>query len=142
MASSPPAAPEPPLPSDSVSMAEPVITLATLPWSVHFPTNRSGISKLTEKVLDKVSMVLLQYPDAIVRLEGHADQRGDAVYNEQLSERRTKAVKDYLVKAGINADHISTTALGNSRLLTSSRQKRDPAKNRRVVIVLGTSEAI
>ena len=137
-----PAAPEPPLPSASVSMPEPVITLATLPWSVHFPTNRSGISKLTATVLDKVSAVLLKYPNAIIRLEGHADQRGDAVYNEQLSERRTKAVKDYLVRAGINADHMSTTALGNSRPLTSSRQNLDLAKNRRVVIVVVNIEQI
>lgn len=140
--SPPPAVPEPPLPPASVSTPEPTITLATLPWSVHFSTNRSGISKSTAKVLDKVSAVLLKYPNAIISLEGHADQRGDAVYNKLLSERRTKAVKDYLVRAGINRDHLSTAALGNSRPLTSSRQNRDLAKNRRVVIVVVNIEQI
>ena len=149
MAPAPPPSPEPPLDSEPAAAPAPtapseptIITVATLPWSVHFSTNRSAISPSTAKVLDKVSVVLLRYPSVLIRLEGHADQRGDVSYNRQLSERRTKAVKDYLVKAGIHADHMSTTALGNSRPLTSSRQNRDLAKNRRVVIVVVNIEQI
>jgi outer membrane protein OmpA-like peptidoglycan-associated protein len=153
-----PPVPEPPAPIAMVEhrqqpepLAEPellpeppadVISLATLPWSVHFSTNRATISSSTAKVLNQMSDVLRRHPIAQIRLEGHADQRGDASYNKTLSERRTQAVKAFLVKAGIPADHISTTAFGKSQPLSRSRQNRELARNRRVVIVVTNIEEV
>lgn len=119
-----------------------VISLATLPWSVHFSTNRATISSSTAKVLNQMSDVLRRHPIAQIRLEGHADQRGDASYNKTLSERRTQAVKAFLVKAGIPADNISATAFGKSQPLSRSRQNRELARNRRVVIVVTNIEEV
>lgn len=48
-------------------------------------------------------------------LEGHCDERGTAEYNLGLGERRAKAVKDYLVAAGIAADRIATISYGKER---------------------------
>lgn len=130
-------------PPAPVPLPEPkVITLSTLPQSVHFPTNRASISPATTKVLGKVSEVLLKYPKALIRLEGHTDQRGDASYNKMLSDRRAQAVKDFLVKAGIPADHIETASFGKSLPLTKGRQNRELARNRRVVIVVTNVEEI
>ncbi len=119
-----------------------VISLATLPWSVHFSTNRASISPATGRVLDQMADVLKKYPVAQIRLEGHADQRGDVSYNRILSDRRTKAVKAYLVEAGIAADHISMRALGKTQPLTQSRKNREMARNRRVVIVVTNIEKV
>jgi outer membrane protein OmpA-like peptidoglycan-associated protein len=144
-----PLVPEPSAVAEATSVPEPteapetaIISSATLPWAVHFSTNRWTLSASTAGVLDKVSEVLLRHPQALVRLEGHTDQRGAASCNQTLSDRRTKAVKEYLVKAGINPDHISTTALGKSRPLTRSRQNRELARNRRVVIVVTNIEEL
>ncbi len=52
---------------------------------------------------------------AKVLLEGHCDERGTAEYNLGLGERRAKAVKDYLIAAGIAADRISTISYGKER---------------------------
>ena len=52
---------------------------------------------------------------AKVLLEGHCDERGTAEYNLALGERRAKAVKDYLIAAGIAADRISTISYGKER---------------------------
>jgi len=52
---------------------------------------------------------------AKVLLEGHCDERGTAEYNLGLGERRSKAVKDYLIAAGIAADRISTISYGKER---------------------------
>ena len=48
-------------------------------------------------------------------IEGHTDERGTAEYNLALGERRAKAVKDYLVGAGIAADRLSTISYGKER---------------------------
>ena len=52
---------------------------------------------------------------AKVLLEGHCDERGTAEYNLGLGERRAKAVKDYLIAAGIAADRVSTISYGKER---------------------------
>ena len=48
-------------------------------------------------------------------VEGHTDERGTAEYNLGLGERRAKAVKDYLIAAGIAADRLSTISYGKER---------------------------
>jgi outer membrane protein OmpA-like peptidoglycan-associated protein len=48
--------------------------------------------------LEKVAQVLSQYPGAPVVIEGHTDSKGKEKYNQNLSERRAKSVKDWLVK--------------------------------------------
>jgi peptidoglycan-associated lipoprotein len=48
-------------------------------------------------------------------IEGHTDERGTAEYNLGLGERRAKAVKDYLIAAGIAADRVSTISYGKER---------------------------
>jgi outer membrane protein OmpA-like peptidoglycan-associated protein len=135
---------EPPPPAPVVLPEPPsdAISLATLPWSVHFPTNGATISSATAKILERMGEVLLRHPIARIRLEGHADQRGDAAYNKALSKRRTQAVKAFLVGTGIPDDHISTTALGMSQPLSRSRKNHEMAKNRRVVIIVTNIEEI
>jgi peptidoglycan-associated lipoprotein len=50
-----------------------------------------------------------------ITLEGHCDERGTAEYNLALGERRAKAVKDYLIAAGIPGDRMSTISYGKER---------------------------
>ena len=52
---------------------------------------------------------------AKITLEGHCDERGTAEYNLGLGERRAKAVKDYLVAAGVAADRVATISYGKER---------------------------
>jgi peptidoglycan-associated lipoprotein len=52
---------------------------------------------------------------AKITVEGHCDERGTTEYNLALGERRAKAVKDYLDKAGIAPDRISVISYGKER---------------------------
>jgi peptidoglycan-associated lipoprotein len=52
---------------------------------------------------------------AKVLIEGHCDERGTVEYNLALGERRAKAVKDYLIAAGVTADRVSTISYGKER---------------------------
>ena len=46
--------------------------------------------------------------------EGYADPTGTAEFNQQLSEKRATAVKDYLTAQGIDPERVSTDALGDT----------------------------
>jgi peptidoglycan-associated lipoprotein len=69
-------------------------------------------------------------------VEGHCDERGTAEYNLALGERRAKAVKDYLVAAGIAADRISTISYGKERPFVLGHDESAWKWNRRGHFVL------
>lgn len=75
-------------------------------------------------------------PSAKITLEGHCDERGTAEYNLGLGERRAKAVKDYLVAAGIAADRISTISYGKERPFVLGHDESAWKWNRRGHFVL------
>ena len=62
-------------------------------------------------------------PDAHLILEGHADKRGSAEYNQALSERRVNRVKSFLVEHGVPEANIETKAFGKEHNLTSEEVK-------------------
>ncbi|MFO0987818.1 MAG: OmpA family protein [Alphaproteobacteria bacterium] len=67
-------------------------------------------------------------------IAGHTDAVGDAAYNQTLSERRAKAVQDYLVfHYGIDVQRLKSVGYGKTRLLDAA--KPNDGVNRRVQIV-------
>ena len=71
-------------------------------------------------------------------IEGHCDERGTAEYNLALGERRAKAVKDYLVVAGIAADRIATVSYGTERPFVLGHDENAWKMNRRGHFVITT----
>jgi outer membrane protein OmpA-like peptidoglycan-associated protein len=69
-----------------------------------------------------------------VTIEGHTDVRGDAAYNQALSERRAAAVRAWLVGHGVDAARISATGAGESRPVRTGTTEADHRANRRVEI--------
>lgn len=70
----------------------------------------------------------------VIRIEGHADERGTEAYNKQLGQRRANAVRDLLISMGVNSGQIETVSYGeqNPKALGSSEDAWQ--KNRRVEI--------
>jgi outer membrane protein OmpA-like peptidoglycan-associated protein len=68
-------------------------------------------------------------PDARLTLEGHADRRGSAEYNQQLSERRVDRTKRFLVQQGIPEANIQTQAFGKQENLTDAQVKDAVERN-------------
>ena len=52
---------------------------------------------------------------AMVKVEGHCDERGTTAYNLVLGEKRAKAVRNYLVELGISANRLSVVSYGKER---------------------------
>jgi outer membrane protein OmpA-like peptidoglycan-associated protein len=109
---------------------------ATFKSDVFFDLNSAIIKPggLTE--LDRVANVLNQYPQTMIRVEGHTDQTGSEQYNQQLSERRANAVKNALTQKGIDPGRVTAVGMGMCCPVSS-----DNAANRRVSMVLTASQA-
>jgi len=80
--------------------------------------------------------VLAQNPGVKVELASHTDSQGGAVSNQDLSERRAKAVADYLISKGVNSSLLVANGYGETKLLNRCKDgvsctAREHAANRR-----------
>ena len=74
--------------------------------TVYFDFDKSAIRAIHEKELEKVTLMMKKLKNLQLYLSGHTDQRGNEDYNLKLAERRAKAVLEYLVQRGIEANRI------------------------------------
>ncbi len=103
-----PAPAAPAAPSAAVPAASPL-------KDVFFDFDKSNIRDDQKAALNENVAWLKSNGRVKITVEGHCDERGTAEYNLGLGERRAKAVKDYLVAAGIAADRIATISYGKER---------------------------
>lgn len=103
-------------------------------------TFESGSDELLpehQPILAKVRRVLLQFPDAPARVEGHTDARGNADANRALSQRRAMAIREYLLESlPISADRLGATGYGEDRPIAGNDTEEGRTRNRRIEIVL------
>ena len=84
--------------------------------------------------IDRIANVMLQYPDTVIRVEGHTDSTGREAYNLELSARRAVAVKDLIVKKGISPYRLETVTYGETRPIATNATEAGRQMNRRVEI--------
>lgn len=106
---------------------ERVMTLRT----VHFGFDRWDLTAETRAVLDMNASWLKANPEVVVRIEGHADERGTPEYNLALGERRAKRVRDYLIQQGVPADNLLTTSYGEEMPMDPAHSEAAWSLNRR-----------
>jgi len=108
--------------------------------SVYFPTGQptakdpnAGLLPSQQKILLTMATDFKKYlqakPDAHITLEGHADHRGSAAFNQVLTERRVARVKAFLVENGVPESAIDTKALGKEHNLTTDEVKQSIEQN-------------
>ncbi len=86
--------------------------------------------------LDRLARILKTHPTIQVNINGHTDNIGDTWALHQLSEQRATAVKNYLVKSGIQSYRIKTKGYGPGRPITDNSSEKLRAQNRRVEVVI------
>lgn len=86
--------------------------------------------------LAKISGIVLAYPTLKLQVEGHTDSIGSDDYNQQLSEARAEAVRDYLIQQGISQGQITARGLGKTQPIASNDTPEGRQQNRRVELVL------
>ena len=83
-----------------------------LQGDVAFDSGKAALRPEGEKSLEKVAVVISQFPESKVLIAGFTDNKGGKEANLRLSEKRAESVKDWLVKHGVEASAITTKGYG------------------------------
>jgi len=75
--------------------------------------------------------ILTAFPNAVIMIEGHCDERGSAEYNLGLGDRRASSAKEFLVQLGVPADRLKTISYGKERPQCTEATEACYQKNRR-----------
>jgi outer membrane protein OmpA-like peptidoglycan-associated protein len=107
---------------------------------VLFGFDRSDLSNNAKSNLDKLVTILNEYKDTNIEIQGHTDSRGTAAYNQNLSEKRSQTVANYLVNRGVAVSRLSVIGFGESlpKYLNNTEEGRD--NNRRVEFLISAND--
>ena len=122
--------------SSSDDAMTPAEKLARVGNTVYFDFDSAALSYDAQVTLSRQLAFLQLNPEAVVVIEGHADERGTREYNLALGDRRASAARDYLLAKGIDAARIRTVSYGKERPAMSGSNETSWAKNRRAATVL------
>jgi outer membrane protein OmpA-like peptidoglycan-associated protein len=111
----------------------------TFDASLAFQINSAAISDSYKKDLNAAASVFKSYEDTNILIEGHTDDTGSAEYNMSLSEKRAKAVRDYLIGQGIAASRLTAKWYGEEQPKYPN-DEANRAKNRRVELAIYANE--
>ncbi len=103
---------------------------------INFENNSAIIAAASNKSLDALVDILNNYPEAMVEVQGHTDNVGDASANKQLSQDRAAAVVKYLTGKGVNGARLKAVGYGQEMPIADNSTKAGKTKNRRVDFVL------
>ena len=109
--------------------------ISTMP-DVLFENARYALRPAARESLAKVAGILLAYPDLRLEVDGHTDSVGSDAYNQDLSEKRAGAVRDYLVQQGIPVSTVTTMGFGKTQPIASNSNAAGRQQNRRVEVVV------
>jgi peptidoglycan-associated lipoprotein len=122
-----------------------------------FDTDQAHVHHASWPILRKLASFIQSNPAIdIVDISGHADERGTAEYNLELSRARAEAVRTLLVSFGVDADRLTTQAYGKMHPRAEGHSEKEWRENRRVefhitqvrdafgvpTVVQGTSEGV
>lgn len=108
--------------------------------NLQFSSAKADISASSLPSLDKMASLLQAHPEWQLSLSGHTDSEGTEAFNQTLSEKRSEAVKQYLVSKGVNASRITTRGYGQTKPLAANDSEAAKGKNRRVEMDILTEE--
>jgi len=103
---------------------------------VLFDTGKYSLRPLAREKLAKVAGIVSGHPGLRLDVEGHTDSVGGDEYNQQLSEQRGGAVRDYLTQQGMPASSVTSKGFGKTQPVASNDTAEGRQLNRRVEIVI------
>jgi OmpA-OmpF porin, OOP family len=107
--------------------------------SRHFDFDKAILKGDLSK-LRVIAQRLLDNPETDVDVVGHTDSVGSQKYNQILGQKRANAVKNWLIKQGVESKRINASSKGETQPIASNKTKKGRAENRRAVIVINIAE--
>lgn len=100
---------------------------------IFFDVDRTTIRPESYSLLDELAQIFDDHPDILrVRIEGHTDSDGDALYNLRLSQGRAESVVNALIERGIDAQRMDPVGYGESQPIAPNTTPEGKQLNRRV----------
>jgi len=99
---------------------------------VLFDFDESTIKPEAYPLLDEVAVILEKNPEMKGEISGHTDSTGPAEYNQMLSEKRARAIEEYLENKGIDPSRFTSKGYGASNPIASNDTREGRQENRRV----------
>lgn len=100
--------------------------------ALQFDLGKATIKNKYKKTLDLLAKTMKSNPNFNLVISGHADPTGTEALNNQLSQERADAVKNYLVSKGVDASRLTTQGFGSTKPVASNDTEAGRAQNRRV----------
>ena len=110
-------------------------TLVTF-GDVLFDFDQASLKANSRDSITTLANYLIKNPDRKVIVEGYTDSKGSAAYNQGLSERRANAVKNALVRAGVEPSRIVAQGYGKEYPVADNATSSGRAQNRRVEVTI------
>ncbi|MFZ0131215.1 MAG: OmpA family protein, partial [Desulfobacterales bacterium] len=104
---------------------------------MQFPIGKAVIMPGNYELLSKVQLAIRSFTDPEVIVEGHTDSTGSTEVNQQLSQERATAVKEYLLANDtLPGSSVMAVGYGSSRPLMSNETSDGRAVNRRIDVII------
>ena len=108
--------------------------VVSFPGELLFAFNSAELSEAATARLEELAKTLRAHPDSQIVVQGYADSTGDSAYNRDLSVKRAKAVRAFLIDKRVAAHRIEPTGYGDSYPVASNDTPAGRANNRRVEV--------
>ncbi|MFH7012595.1 OmpA family protein [Flavobacterium sp. FlaQc-52] len=81
---------------------------------IYFDYNMWYIRKESKVVLGRVVALMKKYPEMVIEIGSHTDSRGNAKFNEELSQKRASSTREFLLESGIEPKRVLAKGYGES----------------------------
>lgn len=108
--------------------------------AVLFGFDESALSADAKYSIDKLVLVLDEYPDTDIEIQGHTDSSGSITYNQALSERRANAVAGYLISENVDVSRLTIVGYGETLPKYLNETEYGRTQNRRVEFLITANE--
>jgi outer membrane protein OmpA-like peptidoglycan-associated protein len=108
--------------------------ILNMPSNITFATDQADIKPHFFEVLNSVAIVLKEFNQSLVDVNGFTDSDGSDEHNIDLSQRRADAVAQYLISQRLDGNRFEVRGLGESHPIASNASSSGKAQNRRVEI--------
>jgi len=100
--------------------------------TINFARAKADLTADSAQTLRDLAQIANECPSFKIQIEGHTDSEGTDERNQRLSDRRARAVADFLAQSGVDPSRLSTIGYGASRPIADNATEAGRAKNRRI----------
>lgn len=107
---------------------------------VYFGYDQWNVSDAGMDALNRNASWLKDHPGAVLKIEGHCDERGTADYNMVLGDKRAKAARTYLLETGVSSKQVAIMTFGKERPFCFDHMESCYQQNRRGHMLLNVKQ--